>query len=68
VACNAWQETLPFRIPLSPTGRPWRRAIDTAQESPDDIVPLDDGPKVPVNYRYPVAAFSMLVLVSEAFE
>jgi len=68
VACNAWQETLPFRIPLSPTGRPWRRAIDTAQESPDDIAPLDDGPKVPVNYRYPVAAFSMLVLVSEAFK
>ena len=27
-------------VPLSPTGRPWRRAIDTAQESPDDIVPL----------------------------
>ena len=38
VACNAWQEPLPFRVPPSPSGRPWRRVVDTALASPLDIV------------------------------
>ena len=34
VAMNAWREPLRFRIPLSPTRRPWRRVIDTALTRP----------------------------------
>ncbi|MCI0377765.1 MAG: glycogen debranching protein GlgX, partial [Gemmataceae bacterium] len=56
IACNSWKETLPFRIPPSPTGRPWRRTIDTALLSPLDIVGLDEGPLVSVDSSYPVTA------------
>jgi glycogen operon protein len=65
VACNAWMDALDFRIPHSPTGRPWRRVIDTARPSPDDIVDVDTGPRVAFDQPYRVAAHSMIVLVSE---
>jgi glycogen operon protein len=66
VACNAWIDPLTFRIPHSPTGRPWRRVIDTALPSPEDIVDLGTGPVVPFDRLYPVRAHSMIVLISEA--
>ena len=66
VACNAGPEPVALRIPLSPTGRPWRRVIDTALASPLDIVPLDEGARVQVGSVYKAAAFSTLVLISEA--
>lgn len=66
VACNAWQDPLLFRIPRSPTGRAWRRTVDTALDSPDDVVGLDAGPVVAPGAIYPLAPFSMLVLVSQA--
>ena len=28
IACNAWVEALPFRLPPSPSGKRWRRTID----------------------------------------
>jgi isoamylase len=65
VAFNAWREPLGFRIPASPSGRPWRRAVDTALPAPEDITELDQGPWVPVLQVYPVRAHSMLILVSE---
>jgi len=65
VAGNAWRESVPFRIPRAPSGRYWRRAIDTALPSPLDIVSLDQGPRVAVGTRYPVSAHSLLVLISE---
>jgi len=65
VAINAWQEPIDFRIPISPSGRRWRRVIDTNLPSPRDIVELDDGPLVPNGGKYPVAMRSLLVLVSE---
>jgi glycogen operon protein len=65
VALNAWEEALPFQVPRSPSGRPWRRAVDTALGSPDDIVCCDRGPVVPFLSVYPAAAFSAVVLVSE---
>src|SRR5262249_60219931 len=46
VACNAWIDPLQFRIPRSPSGKAWRRTIDTALPSPLDIVGLDEGPRV----------------------
>jgi glycogen operon protein len=65
VACNAWRESLTFRIPHSPSGRPWRRAVDTALPSPQDIVGLDQGPHIPDNSAYLLGAHAMLVLISE---
>ena len=65
-AINAWQEPLTFQIPPSPSGRPWRRVVDTALASPLDIVPEDDAPTVPLDMPYPLASFSLIVLISEA--
>jgi hypothetical protein len=39
--------------------------IDTAMASPQDIVGLDEGPRMAVNSIYPVAPFSLVVLLSE---
>src|SRR5947209_1445338 len=66
VAFNAWRETLEFRIPAAPSGRAWRRAVDTALPSPQDITDEDQGPRVPVLQAYPVRGHSMIVLISEA--
>jgi glycogen operon protein len=65
IAMNAYWQPLGFRIPASPSGRPWRRTVDTALPSPDDAVGLDEGPSVPVGTTYHVEARSMIVLVSE---
>jgi glycogen operon protein len=66
MAFNAWRAPVSFRLPGSPTGRTWRRAIDTALAPPLDIVRPEEGPEVPANTVYPVASFSLLVLISEA--
>ena len=49
---NAYWDPLEFRIPASPTGRPWRRTVDTALPSPDDALGLDEGPVIPIMYPY----------------
>ena len=64
IACNAWREALAFRVPPSPSGRPWRRIIDTALASPLDIVEVDQGLRVPVGSRYPLAPHSLVVMVT----
>jgi glycogen operon protein len=43
---NAYWEPLTFEIPAAPGGAPWRRCVDTAQPSPDDIREWIDAPKV----------------------
>lgn len=65
IAMNSWKETLPFRIPRSPSGRVWRRVVDTALPSPEDIVAEREGPVVQDLRVYPVQAFSLLILISE---
>jgi glycogen operon protein len=65
IVLNSWIDPLPFRVPRSPSGRAWRRVVDTALPSPHDIVDLDAGPRVPFEARYPVQAHSVLVLISE---
>jgi isoamylase len=65
VALNAFWEPVGFRVPASPSGRPWRRTVDTALPEPDDAVGLDEGAAVPVGERYQVESRSMIVLVSE---
>lgn len=65
MAFNAWTETLPFRLPPSPQGKPWHRVVDTALLPPRDIVGLDEGQRLEVGTTYPVVAFSTLVLIAE---
>ena len=65
VAMNAHWEPANFRIPASPSGRAWRRTVDTSLASPEDAMGLDEGPVVPVSTDYRVEARSMIVLVSE---
>jgi isoamylase len=65
-AFNSYWEPLKFRIPASPSGRPWRRVVDTAMRSPEDALGLDEGPVVPVSKDYRLEARSMIILVSEA--
>ena len=62
---NAYWEPLKFRIPASPSGRRWRRTVDTALPSPDDALDPDEGPVVPVMHSYRVEARSLVILVSE---
>jgi glycogen operon protein len=66
VAINGSDMATAFLIPPSPQGKRWRRAIDTSLPSPNDIV--DDeatGKLVAESSRYPVDAFSVVVLVTE---
>src|SRR5439155_3669044 len=64
IACNAWREALAFRVPPSPSGRPWRRVIDTALAAPLDIVDAEQGLRVMPASRYPLAPFSLIVFVT----
>jgi isoamylase len=65
VALNAGDASLEFTIPAAPSGRAWRRVVDTALPSPQDIVEEELAPYLPVLQRYSVQAHSMIVLVSE---
>lgn len=65
VAMNSGDEPAECRIPVSPTGRSWRRIIDTAKASPLDIVEFDEAPKIAFESIYAVEAKSCLVLLSE---
>jgi glycogen operon protein len=66
VAMNANASPVTFQIPASPSGRTWRRVVDTALPSPDDALGLDEGPQVAVRTAYRVEGRSMIILVSEA--
>jgi glycogen operon protein len=63
---NAYQEPLDFELP--PAGEasagPWRRWIDTALASPEDIVPWETAPALS-RQTYPAAAHSVVVLFGE---
>jgi len=65
VAINAGAESVPLRIPASPTKRPWRRIVDTALAPPLDIVPESEGPRVADGSRYIIAPLAVVVLISE---
>jgi len=54
VILNAYWEPLDFELPPAGEqgGNPWRRWIDTARETPNDIVPWREAPTVPgLTYR-----------------
>jgi glycogen operon protein len=58
---NAYWEPLAFELPELKTGESWRRWIDTALDSPDDIAPWDQSPTVP-GKMYHVADRSVVML------
>jgi len=62
---NAYWEPLEFELPSFDDGRPWRRWIDTALDSPQDIVPWEEAPTVPGS-AYRVGARSVAMLFSLA--
>ena len=62
---NAYSEPLEFELPPAGEGvASWRRWIDTALESPQDIVPWEAAPTLS-GLAYPAAACFVVVLVGE---
>jgi glycogen operon protein len=63
VMLNAYWEPLVLELPVTAKGRAWRRMVDTALESPQDVcdppVPLASGQE-----KYTCQARSSVVLVS----
>jgi glycogen operon protein len=64
---NAYWEPLAFELPPVDEGggSPWRRWIDTALDSPDDIVPWETAASVPGN-TYRADARSVVVLFADS--
>ena len=58
---NAYWEPLAFELPDLGEGRPWRRWIDTALDSPHDIVPWQSATTVP-GHSYRAGARSVVML------
>jgi len=63
---NAFWEPLEFDLPAGNRG-PWRRWVDTALQSPHDIVPWQNAPAVP-GFKYVAGPRSVVVLYTEASE
>jgi glycogen operon protein len=61
---NAYWEPLEFELPSLARGRAWRRWIDTGLESPDDIVPWKDAPRIS-GAAYRAAPRSVVMLYTE---
>jgi glycogen operon protein len=60
---NAFWGSLEFELPLPGSGRSWRRWIDTALGSPQDIVPWQESQPV-AGFTYGVQARSVVVLLA----
>ena len=62
---NAYWEALDFELPVLNDGQTWRRWIDTALDSPSDIVDTDRAETVPGS-RYQVGRRSVVVLITSS--
>jgi glycogen operon protein len=59
---NAYRENLNFELPPRSTAEgPWQRWIDTALDSPHDIVPWEQAPEVSAD-TYPAQSHSVVLL------
>ena len=65
VAFNVMPAAIKFVVPPSPTGRKWRKLIDTGEKSPKDVLPENEGPPVRPRESVTVAPFGLLVLMTE---
>jgi glycogen operon protein len=66
VAVNGAWERAPFEVPPAPSGRPWRRVVDTALAPPLDIVAEEEGPVVATGATYTVPALALIVLITDS--
>ena len=62
---NAYWEPLVFQLPPQSGGRRWRRWIDTALDSPDDIVPWETAAEISEN-SYRAESRSVVMLFADA--
>ena len=62
---NAYWEPLEFELPVVGDGASWQRWIDTALDSPNDIVPWQTAPTITGN-SYRVGARSVVMLYAVA--
>ena len=67
LALNAYWEPLEFELPKLAAGRAWHRWIDTALDSPQDIVDWESAPTIDCD-KYLVQSHSVLMLVTEIDE
>jgi isoamylase len=65
IVMNAHHEPVRFKVPPSPSGRRWRRVIDTAAAAPNDFVAEGEGPMVTAGSWLTVTAFSVVACMSE---
>ncbi len=65
VAMNVMPGPIKFVVPPSPTGRKWRKLIDTGEDAPKDILPENEGPVVRPRESLTVASFGMVILMTE---
>jgi glycogen operon protein len=66
---NAYWEPLDFELPKLGNDRRWRRWIDTALDSPEDIVPWLEAPEISGHsYRAESRSVVMLYMVSKETE
>ena len=61
---NAYWEPLDFELPQLEEGRRWKRWVDTALDTPDDIIPWRLAPEVPDN-SYRTGARSVAMFFKE---
>jgi isoamylase len=61
---NAFWQPLDFEVPPTSDGAAWRRWIDTALESPEDIVPWGTAPPL-ASQTYRAAARSVVMLFGD---
>ena len=61
---NTYWEPLDFELPPAGEGLPWRRWIDTACPSPDDICPWQEA-KLVDGWTYRVTARSVVALFAQ---
>ena len=62
--CNATTGERPFAVPAAPHGGSWRRLIDTALATPDDISTPDAGLLITPQESYKAAARSLVLLAA----
>jgi len=65
IAMNSGNRPLTFRIPASPSGRPWRSLVDTSFPSPRDFLEPNETVAIPILHPYLVREHSMIILMAE---
>lgn len=65
---NAGTEEVVFRLPPAPNGAPWRLAVDTCHEAPQDCCAAGAEPLVAQSQAYQVSARSSAILLARRTE